>query len=207
MGVPGSSMALAVARRMGLDEDVLKAAEAEVARQDEPTRKVIEGMEKSRRRIERERQKVEMARRRARGEVRELEGMKDEVRAERDALRREMERALDESMRAAKSRLEPLIERLRNVPKSHREAVDQLGGEVEKLMVSTPLGERREQFARSLKKGDEVFVPKFREKATVRKIDKGGRKLGLLLNGLPVEIGFDDVSWLDGPDRGRDNGG
>ena len=65
MGVPGSSMALAVARRMGLDEDVLKAAEAEVARQDEPTRKVIEGMEKSRRRIERERQKVEMARRRA----------------------------------------------------------------------------------------------------------------------------------------------
>ncbi len=206
MGVPGSSMALAVARRMGLDEDVLVAAEAEVARADEPTREVIEGMEKSRRRIERERQKVERARRRARGEVRELEELKAALRAERDALGREMEKTLDETMRAAKSRLEPVLERLRNVPKSHRETVEKLESAIEKIMVATPLGERREQFARSLKKGDEVFVPKFRENATVRKIDKGGRKLTLLLGGISVEIGFDDVSWLDGPDATGDNG-
>ena len=198
MGVPGSSMALAVARRMGLEEDVLAAAEAEVARSDEPSRKVIQGMERSRRRIERERRKVEKARRKATGEAREYEELKGELRSVREALHREMEEELDAAMRGAKSRLEPLLQRLRNVPKSHRGAVEKLEDAIEKLIVATPLGEKRESFARSLKKGDEVYVPKFREKAKVRKIDKGGRTLTLLLNGIPVEIGFDDVSWLDG---------
>ena len=60
------------------------------------------------------------------------------------------------------------------------------------------LGEKREAFARSLKKGDDVYVPKFRDKGRVKKIDKGGRRLTVLLNGLQVEISFDDVSWVDG---------
>ena len=72
-------------------------------------------------------------------------------------------------------------------------------GEVDRLLVGTPLGEKREAFARSLKKGTEVYVPRFREKAKVRKIDKGGRLLTVLMNGTPVQIGFDDVSWLEEP--------
>ena len=50
-----------------------------------------------------------------------------------------------------------------------------------------------------MKKGDEVYVRKFRDRASVRKIDKGGRLLTVLLNGLSLEISFDDVSWIEPP--------
>jgi hypothetical protein len=32
----------------------------------------------------------------------------------------------------------------------------------------------------------------------VRKVDKGNRVVTVLLNGIPTEIGFDDVSWVEG---------
>lgn len=197
MGVPGRSMALAVARRMGLDEEVLRAAEKSTQRSGEPTERLIRGMEKSRRRIERERQKATNARRKMQGEVKEFEERKQELEAESATLRQEMEEEIDSVLRQAKMKLQPMLDRLQNVPKSHRELVDQLRAAVDDCMVSTPLGEKREAFARSLKKGDQVFVPKFRERAEVRKIDKGGRLLTVLLNGLRVQIGFDDVSWID----------
>ena len=199
MGIPGSSMALAVARRMGLDDDVLDAAEAEVDREEEPSRELIRGMEKTRRRIEREKKKIETARRKAQGEVREFEERNQELVATRGSLHQEMEEEVDAVLRDAKGRLLPIVERLRNLPKIHQGVVEELIEAVEKCMVGTPLGKKREKFVRSLKKGDEVYVPKFRDRATVRKIDKGGRLLTVLLNGLSLEISFDDVSWIEPP--------
>ncbi len=197
MGVPGRSMALAVAGRMGFDEALLAAAAEQVESDGGPSQQVIRGMEKSRRRIERERKRVESARRKATGEAREYEERKRELDAEKDGLRREMEEAVDETLRHAKAKLQPLMDRLSNLPQSHARTVNELREEVERLLVSAPLGERREAFARSLKKGSSVYVPKFRSTGEVRKIDKGGRRLTLLLNSMSVEISFDDVSWID----------
>jgi hypothetical protein len=91
------------------------------------------------------------------------------------------------------------VAQLGNVPKTHREYVDKLGEEVRTLLVGTPLGEKREAFARSLKKDERVWIPKFRSEAKVRKVDKAGRTLTVLLNGIPTEVSFDDVSWLEKP--------
>ena len=197
MGIPGSSKALAIARRMGLDEKVIEAAEQEVSQAEAPTREIISQMERSRRRVEKERRRTERVRRRVQGTKKEYDQRLIELDAEREALQEEAQQAMDDVVRAARERLTSLLVGLKNLPKAHQETVGKLRDEVERLLVGTPLGEKREAFARSLKKGEEVYVPRFREKAKVRKIDKGGRVLTVLLNGLPVEIGFDDVSWLD----------
>jgi DNA mismatch repair protein MutS2 len=199
MGVAGSSHALAIARRMGLDERVLERAEADVSREEEPTREIISRMERSRRRVEKERRRAERVRRRAQGTARKVDQQLADLEAEREALRAEAQSETDDAVRSAKERLLPLLTELGSVPKTHQEAVRKLREEVDRLLVGTPLGEKREAFARSLKKGAEVYVPKFRERAKVRKVDKGGRVLTVLLNGLPVELSFDDVSWLEGP--------
>ncbi len=197
-GVPGRSMALAIAKRLGVDRELVAAAEKSVDAVEEPTRDVLRGMERTRRRIEREKQRTERARRRAQGERKEYEEKRRDVERERESLRREFEDQLDGTMRSARERLLALVGRMQNVPKAHRAAIDELRGAIDELLRATPLGERREDFARSLKKGDEVFVPKFRERGTVRKIDKGGRRLTVVLGEVAVEISFDDVSWVGG---------
>ena len=199
MGVPGSSNALAIARRMGLDEDVLKAAELEIAQVKAPTRDIISRMEKSRRMVEKERRRTERARRRVQGAARIYEERLKEVEAMRGAMQAEAQLLVDHSVREVKGKIAPLVEDLKNVPKTHRPLVDKLAEETENLLAGTPLGARRESYARSLKKEDEVYVPKFRQKAKVRKIDKANRVLTVLLNGIPTEISFDDISWIDGP--------
>jgi DNA mismatch repair protein MutS2 len=206
MGIPGSSNALAIARRIGLDPDVLEAAEEEIAKVKEPTREIIWRMERSRRRVEKERRRVEKARRKVQGEVRAYEERLREVEQARGTLEEEAQQLVDESVRNVKARIEPLVEQLKSVPKTHRPIVDKLQEEVNQLLLATPLGEKREAFARSLKKEDDVYVPKFREKARVKKIDKSGRVITVLLNGIPTEIGFDDISWIEAP-PGEDSDG
>jgi len=100
-------------------------------------------------------------------------------------------------LRAAQDELRPLLQKLKNVPQTHRPLVVELEERVEKFLTSTPLGEKREAFARSLKKEDEVYVPKFRCKGTVRKINKKERAVTVLIEGIPTELSFDDVSWLE----------
>lgn len=199
MGVPGSSNALAIARRIGLDPDVLQAAEQEMSQVNEPTREIISRMERSRRRVEKERRRAEKVRRKVQGDARVYKERLREVDDVAEVLQVEAQLVVDHAVREAKQKLTPLVEQLKNVPKSHRPLVDALSEELNRLLVGTPLGEKREAFARSLKKDDEVYVPKFRERAKVKKIDKGGRSLIVLLNGIRTEISFDDVSWLEAP--------
>jgi DNA mismatch repair protein MutS2 len=197
MGIPGSSNALAIARRVGLDAEIVDAAEAEVARVHEPTREIISRMERSRRQAEKERRRAERVRRRAQGDARAYGERLREVEAARAAVQEEAQRAVDESVRGVKEKLEPILAELRNVPKTHQPVVDKLEEAVASLLAGTPLGARREAFARSLKKEDDVYVPKFRERARVKKVDKGGRVVTVLLNGITMEIGFDDISWIE----------
>jgi len=207
LGVPGSSNALLIARRMGLDPEVLEAAEKEMAEVNAPTREILGRMEASRRRVEKERRRAERVRRRVQGEAKAYEERLREVELVEEALETEAQRVVDDSVREAKERLKALVEQLKNVPKTHKGIVDTLEAEVERLLVGTPLGAKREEFARSLKKEDEVYIPKFRDKAKVKKIDKGGRKLTVLMNGISTEIGFDDVSWIDPPPSVRSGEG
>jgi len=200
LGVPGSSNALAIAKRLGVDEKVVDAAAEEIASAEEPTRDIISRMEKSRRRVEKERRRAEKVRRRVQGEKREYEERLQEMDARKESLDLEAEIEIDRVVRAARDKLSSLLDQLKSVPATHRSVVDELLSAVDELLVTTPLGEKREAFARSLRKGDELWVTKFRARATVRKINKGERVVTVLMDGIPTEIGFDDISWIGAPE-------
>ena len=197
LGVPGSSNALAVARGLGLDEEIVASARREIEAAEEPTREIIFRMERSRRRIEKERRRTEKTRRQVQEEAKAYEERLQEVDARKEGLDAEAQEEVDRLLRAAQDELRPLLQKLKNVPQTHRPLVVELEERVEKFLTSTPLGEKREAFARSLKKEDEVYVPKFRCKGTVRKINKKERAVTVLIEGIPTELSFDDVSWLE----------
>ena len=198
-GIPGRSHALEIARRLGVPEDVVGPAEESVHATQAPTRDVIEKMMESRRRMDKEQRRMQRLRQRAQGERRAAEAEREEAEFERQALRREADALCEETIREAKDRLLPITRQLQNVPKSLVPVVEELRWMIELLLTATPLGKRREEFARSLKKEDMVYVPKFRESCKVRKINKTERVVTVLLNGIPTAVSFDDISWVDEP--------
>ena len=198
MGVPGNSNALAIARRLGVSEAVLSVAEEEIARIEEPTREIISRMEKSRRKVEKERRRAEQVREEVQVDKAEYAEKLEEIDIRRRSLEREADIEIDRVMRRAREVLKPIVDKLKNVPQTHKPMVNELANEVELLLIGTPLGKKREEFARSLRKDDEVCVPKLRGRGKVRKINKSERVLTVVLDGIPTEVGFDDVSWVEG---------
>jgi DNA mismatch repair protein MutS2 len=115
LGVPGTSSAIAVARRLGVDEDVLREAEAAIGDEGNRIEALLQAVEHERGALQREREVLEQERRRlsredlrlaelsrrieARelaGKVRawqaasiELRGLEGDLKAQRKALRRE----------------------------------------------------------------------------------------------------------------------
>lgn len=197
MGVPGNSNALAIARRLGVSEEVIAAAEEEIASVEEPTREIISRMEESSRRVEKERRRAESVRREVQLDKAEYAQKLEEIDIRKDFLEKEANLEIDRVMRQAREVLKPIVDKLKNVPQTHKPMVDELATEVELLLIATPLGKKREEFARSLRKGDEVLVPKLRGRGKVRKINKSGRLLTVVLDGIPTEVGFDDISWIE----------
>jgi DNA mismatch repair protein MutS2 len=197
MGIPGNSNALAIARRLGVSEEVIVAAEEEISRVEEPTRELISRMEKSSRGVEKERRRAESVRLEVQQDKAEYSRKLAEIDIRRDFLEQEADLEIDRVMRQAREALKPIVDKLKNVPQTHKPMVDELATEVELLLIGTPLGRKREEFARSLRKGDEVRVPKLRGRGKVRKINKSERVLTVVLDGIPTEVGFDDISWIE----------
>ena len=154
-------------------------------------------MEKSSRRVEKERRRAESVRKEVQQNKAEYSQKLEEIDIRRDFLQKEADLEIDRVMRQAREALKPVVDKLKNVPQTHKPMVDELASEVELLLIGTPLGRKREEFARSLRKGDEVCVPKLRGRGKVRKINKSERVLTVVLDGIPREVGFDDISWIE----------
>ena len=57
---------------------------------------------------------------------------------------------------------------------------------------------RTAQFAAALRKGDEVWVPKLRERFLVHAVRKKDKAVVLVRGSMRIELPFADVSWLPG---------
>ncbi len=198
-GIPGRSHALEIAKRIGIDSTLIEEAEEQIEKIQAPTREIIEKMEHSHRKMEKERRRMTRLRQRAQGERRQAEQEREEAQLEREILREEADEMIDTTLREAREKFYPLLKQLQNLPKNLQPVAEDLKWTVELMLTGTPLGAKREEFARSLKKEDEVFIPKFKEKCKVRKINKGERIVTVTLNGIPTQVSFDDVTWISEP--------
>lgn len=185
-GVPGSSSALAVARKFGLPSTVIERAEKFLTREDIQFESVVK-------KLNDERAALELARgaaARREGEADELRRqLGDELRAARDREQRQLSKeaeALLGAVRRAREELREIQARLRAKkldPTSAKEAERALdrvaakvaiGGELEPLTVRSDTAAARDVAgegpvadAATLKRGTRVWVPRLRAEADV----------------------------------------
>ena len=81
-----------------------------------------------------------------------------------------------------------LLETLREHPEA--------SGQFVTLLKQAALHRRRMAFCHALKKGDQVFLPRWRRLCTVHKVDRVREQVSVDYGNVKMDVPFEDVSWL-----------
>lgn len=160
IGLPGRSNALAIARRLGLDEGILAAAKSEVAPENLRADKLLDDIRKERNRTSREREKLEKARARLEAQTRELEKRLEKLEDERREVLAKARAEGELEVAVLKQNIETLKQQLKKArqPLDALKTVEEKLGSLEKK-IEAPV-ERRPSVdhAVPVKLGERVLV-------------------------------------------------
>ena len=99
-------------------------------------------------------------------------------------------------MRRAQAALQEPLTALQSAPGVHGERARALKAIVDGLLKQAALHRRRMAFCHGLKKGDQVFLPRWRRLAAVHKVDRVREQVTVEYGNVKMEVPFEDVSWL-----------
>jgi DNA mismatch repair protein MutS2 len=197
VGVPGESSALVIARRLGLPFKVCDRAEQRLKRRDAEVQKLMADVRVARTQAERVRSETEQRLQDAEKAVQEAEARKAEVTRKGEMLEAEAQRSVEDRVRAARARLQRVLPLLAQVPAAARAALEAEVAALDAELSGSAISERRQAFLDGLRKGSFVYLPRYRQRVPVQKVDHARRELKVLLGGLPTTVSFDDVTALD----------
>ncbi len=195
IGIPGESNALKIAKRLGLPDGVIEEAVATLEIKDGRLSALMDDLQRIRIQTEKD---LEEARRESRTvqKLRErTEKQERELSFRRSVLEEEGEREIDQCLRKARDDAMIWIRQLKNLPASFKEPVLELERILCDMLNRTPLGIKRRRYVESLKKGDLVYIPRYRERCRVIKLHKKEDLVEVAYKNLAVKVLFDEVVW------------
>jgi DNA mismatch repair protein MutS2 len=196
LGIPGNSHALDIASRVGMPKAVVARARELLGKRDGTLDHLIERVQVARRDAEADRQRTADLSRSVVEQHQALEGrLADAVRKE-NWLQEEADGVVEAELRAAQTAMQAPLTALLSAPGAHGERARALKGVVDGLLKQAALHRRRMQFCHGLKKGDQVFLPRWRRLCTVHRIDKVREMLAVDYGNVRMDVPFEDVSWL-----------
>jgi DNA mismatch repair protein MutS2 len=172
IGLPGRSNALLIAQRLGLDQQIIAAARAEIDPADLRADKLLDDIRKERNRTSREREKLEKARQHAQKKAEELESELESIEDKRrEALARaraegELEVAVlrqnIDTLKAQLKKARQPLDALREVEAGARALQESIERPVERRPAPAELAA-----ARAFSLGDRVFVPELKSEGII----------------------------------------
>ena len=145
---------------------------------------------------ERSLSEAEDLREEAKGIRQQAESELAEARDKRAHVEKEAEEEMDVALARVRALVTDAMRELGNAPKPFGPKARALGERALREIRATPLGRRREEFVHTLHRGDEVYVPKLKERFRVHNVKKKNRTIVLIRGSLKMEIPFDDVTWV-----------
>ncbi|WP_018921672.1 endonuclease MutS2 [Salsuginibacillus kocurii] len=174
-GVPGRSNAFAISRRLGLNERVIKGAEAEVSAESQQVEEMISSLEEKRKEAEEEQRAAEKWRREAEKLHSELEQELEQFEQEKEKQLSEAEEKAEAEVQKARTEAESIINDLRELQKEgHHVKEHELIDAKKRLQDAPPELSKKQQKikkkakqSQEIKEGDEVKVISFGQIGTV----------------------------------------
>ena len=193
LGQPGNSNALIIADRLGMDEDILEEARKSLDRKNRPAEDVIARMQASRVETERRLEASEDIMAEARRIKAESDAEAHTVERRRGELQAFSDVEMEKHLKRVRENLYPILSRMKNLPKPFASEVAALSEALDRSLQFTPLGERREQFIRHLKKDHSLYLPRLGVRGRVVRIDRKRRLIGVIAGDLRLDVPFEEV--------------
>ena len=197
VGTPGESGALVIARRLGVDADVLALAESRVERREGELAELMDDVRRARLQAEQVRSRAESKLEEAGREEREVRERRAEVERQGELLEKEAQRGLEERVRDALRSTQRLRGLVEQVPGEARARVDAELERLEAELSGAALTDRRKAFIDTLGKGSLVYVPRYRQRCVVHKVDQSKREVVVKLGSMKMRVSFDEVTMYE----------
>jgi DNA mismatch repair protein MutS2 len=197
IGQPGASNALTIAERLGVPESVIERARELVTPADTEGHEVLSMAQRIRTEAERTLKEAEGIR----AGTRDLKEKAREEHREAERKREHVEAEAEEEMDATLSRIRRLVlefaKEMSHAPKPFGPRAGEFRARAEEEIRATPLMQRREEFALTLHRGDEVYIPSLKERLQVHQVRKKDRKIVVIKGNLRFEVPFSDISFVE----------
>jgi DNA mismatch repair protein MutS2 len=199
IGVPGASHAVEVAERLGLEEQILERAR-QLASRGTGTDQLLADVGRVRREAEILRESASSEELKIQQRSRQLAG-EEAASDERRRLREhEAEEQYRDHYRQIHNLLEADGESLRGgLPAAERKDVDAFLVKLRSLMQEDVLNQRWLRFVKGLKKGDRVYVPRFRERLLVIRVERKRERVKVRHGSMEVELPYRELTWVEPP--------
>ncbi len=201
IGQPGASNALTIAERLGVPQEVIETARDLVQPADLEGMRVLSMAQEIRSEAERTLREADAARQDTRELKERAEDEFQQARRKREHVETEAEDEMDATLVRVRTLIAEFAKDMANAPKPFGPRAKEYVRRAEEEIRATPLMKRREQFALSLHRGDEVYVPRLRERLMVHQVKKKDRKVILIKGNMRFEVAFCDLSF-----HGRSSG-
>lgn len=194
LGTPGESGALIIARRLGIEDSLIKQAESRLVRSDADVQELMREVRDVRTDAERARTQAEEKLAQASHRVREIDELRGELEERSDLLEAEAQRGIEERVSDALRALAQAQALLPQLPKSSGEPMGKALAKVLSELGGASLSERRQLFLDSLHKGQFVFLPRYKKRCIIQKVHKSKRELLVKIGGMNMRVSFDEAT-------------
>ncbi len=197
IGMPGNSNALYIAENFGISVEIIHRAKNLLDPEKQREKSFLEEIQKSRIKTEEARIQTEEIKDKTEQIKQEAEAERKELTQRKGRVEQEANLEIETHLRKVLDRLAPTLARLKNVPKHILPDVEELNRILKEELRSTPLGQRRMDFIETLHMEDLVYIVKFKKTGRIKKIDHKKEQVKLNMEGLIMDIPFDEISWLE----------
>ncbi|MHC4262869.1 MAG: endonuclease MutS2 [Planctomycetota bacterium] len=197
VGTPGESRALQIAERLGFDHTVLSDARRRLERPSEESARLMDDLRSAREQSERDRAAAEERLAAASARQAELERHAGELEVRAGALADEAQVQLEGQLREVRRGIEALRARAAQTPAPHRGALEALASQLEGALATGALTDARQSFVDGLKKGALVYVPRYRKRCPILRLDRDKGRVVVRLGKRELELTLDDISAFE----------
>lgn len=198
VGTPGESNALSIAERRGLPREIVARAREMLVRRDRDAADLMRKLRGASEHTEQLRRDAEARLEELRRSGQELEQRQGELAKKGELLEAEAQRALEERIRDARRGLEAAQALLSQLPAERALAMRAALDEIDRALSRASLTDRRKAFLDALDKGQLVYIPRYRQRCSVKKVERDKRSVTVKLGSMNLAVPFDEITWCEG---------